>query len=177
MVIRFPKKTRYLFMLLIAFSLVPFISLSTKKRLPEAKPKDFSFVFNYGINAKNQLDTVNEQYTKDMVNQSSITTDLKLTYKEMNTIYVEMRRINILGYPKNFMSKNNTEWSTSVTPFETYSIKIIVNGREKNITWEDENISNAEEAVQLRKLFKMIEEMINNKEEFKKLPVPQSHYN
>lgn len=174
---RAPKKIRYLFMLLIVFSLVSFISLSTKKQLPEAKPKDFSFVFNYGIYAKNQLDTVNGQYTKDMVNQSSITTDLKLTDEEMNTIYAEMRRINILGYTKNFKSKNNTGWSTSVTPFETYSIRIIANGREKNITWENENISNAEEAVQLRMLFKMIEEIINNKEEFKKLPVPQSHYN
>ena len=56
------------------------------------------------------------------------------------------------------------------TPFQTYSIKIVIDGKEKNIYWKDENVSKTKEAIRLRELFKKIEEIIINKEEYKKLP-------
>ena len=33
----------------------------------DVKPKDFNFVFNYGVNSKNGLNTIKGEYTKDMV--------------------------------------------------------------------------------------------------------------
>lgn len=54
---------------------------------------------------KNQLDTAKGQFTKDMVSEPSITTSLKLSDDEMNTIYSEMKRINILDYPDSFNPK------------------------------------------------------------------------
>lgn len=166
------KKAIYLCLFLIAVSLIGCNSTTTKNQLPQSKPKDFNFVFNYGVNAKNQLDTIKGQYTKDMVTEPSITTDLKLSDDEMNTIYSEMKKISILSYPKNFNPKSNAQQ----TPFDTYSIKTIAEGREKNISWKDENVSDDKAAVQLRELFKKIQEIIINKEEFKKLPDPKSSY-
>lgn len=166
------SKAVYLYILLIAILLVGCNTTSTKNQLSLAKPKDFNFVFNYGVGAKNQLDTIKGQYTKDMVIEPSVSTNLKLTDEEMNTIYSEMMRINILDYPENFKPKNNG----FQTPFSTYHIKIIIDGKEKNISWEDENISQSKEAVQLRELFKKIQEIIVNKEEFKKLPEAKGGY-
>lgn len=166
------KNAMYLCLLLIVFSLIGCNSTTTKNQLMTSKPKDFNFVFNYGVNAKNQLDTIKGQYTKDMVTEPSITTDLKLSDDEMNTIYSEMKKINILIYPESFNPKSYTQQ----TPFDTYSIKIISDGKEKNISWKDENVSDAKDAVQLRGLFKKIQEIIINKEEFKKLPEPKSNY-
>lgn len=157
---------------LIVFTFVGCNSTSIKNQLPESKPKDFNFIFNYGVNAKNQLDTTKRQFTKDMVSEASITTNLKLSDDEMTTIYSEMKKINILDYPDKFNPKSNT----IQTPFDTYSIKIIIDGKEKSIYWKDENVSDSKEVVQLRKLFKKIQEIIVNKEEFKKLPEPKSHY-
>ena len=166
------RKAMCLCLFLIAFSFVGCNSTNTKNQLPESKPKDFNFVFNYAVNAKNQLDTAKEQFTKDMVLEPSITTNLKLTDDEMNTIYSEMKKANILYYPDNFNPKSNT----IQTPSSTYSIKIIVDGKEKSIFWKDENISQSKEATQLRNLFKKIQEIIVDKEEFKKLPDSKSHY-
>jgi len=170
--VRLFKNAMYLCLLLIVFSLIGCNSTTTKNQLMTSKPKDFNFVFNYGVNAKNQLDTIKGQYTKDMVTEPSITTDLKLSDDEMNTIYSEMKKINILIYPESFNPKSYTQQ----TPFDTYSIKIISDGKEKNISWKDENVSDAKDAVQLRGLFKKIQEIIINKEEFKKLPEPKSNY-
>jgi len=171
-IMRLFRKAMYLCLSLIVFSLVGCNSTSTENKLPASIPEDFNFVFNYGINAKNQLDTIKGEYTKDMVTDSSITTSLKLSDEEMNTIYSEMKKINILSYPKIFKPKSNAQQ----TPFDTYSIKIIADGSEKNISWNDENVSEAKDAVQLRKLFKIIQEIIINKDEFKKLPEPKNTY-
>ena len=81
-------------------------------------------------------------------------------------------RLQILDYSENFRPKNNSKQ----TPFYTYYVKIIADGMEKNISWEDENASQSKESVQLRGLFKKIQEIIESKEEFKKLPEAKGGY-
>ena len=164
------KKIMVLF--LIAFTLGGCNLVVSKNQLPVTKPKDFNFVYNYGINAKNQLDTVKGQYTKDMIMDPSVTTNLILTDEEINSIYLEMRKINIWNFSENLNSKSNQR----ITPFQAYSIKIVVDGKEKIIDWEDKSVSESKDAVKLRKLFEKIEEIICNKEEYKKLPPAKGGY-
>lgn len=164
------KKTALLCMALFVFMLIA--CNADNSRLPEKMPSDFNFVLNYGVNAKNQLDTLKGTYTKDMVTETSVTTALKFSDEKMNEIYSSMRKINILNYPDNFSPKSNMRQ----TPFKTYSIKIIVNGKEKNIYWEDENASNSKDAVQLRDLLNAIHKIVSGKEEYKKLPKPKAGY-
>ena len=159
------KKLIFLCLFLSVFSLTGCDLASTKNELTDVKPKDFNFVFNYGVNAKNGLNTIKGEYTKDMVIDPSVTTNLILSNEEMNSIYLDMKKINILNYPENFNPKSNI----MQTPFQTYSIKIVINGKEKNIYWKDENVSGTKEAMRLRELFKKIEDIIINKEEYKKL--------
>lgn len=166
------KKIMFLYLFLIIFSSVGCNSTNIKNKLPDAKPKDFNFVFNYGVNAKNQLNTIRGQYIKDMIIEPSITTDLMLSDEEMNSIYSDMRKINILSYPDNFNPKGNM----AQMPFQIYSIKIVIDDKEKNIFWKDENVSETKEAIELRELFKKIQEIIASKEEYKKLPPVKGGY-
>ena len=164
------KKIIFLCLLLILFLFSGCNSTKTTERLPDTKPKDFNFVFNYGVNSKNQLDAGKDQYTKDMAIEPSVTTDLKLSDEEMNSIYSEMKNINILNYPENFNPKSNV----IKAPFQIYSIKIIIEGKEKNIYWKDDSGSKAKEVIQLRQLFEKIQEIIISKDEYKKLPPAKS---
>ena len=90
----------------------------------------------------------------------------------MNSIYSDMKKINILNYPEDYNPKSNM----MRTPFETYSLKIIFDGSEKNISWKDENVSKTKEAVQLRELFLKIQGIIIGKDEYKKLPPANGGY-
>lgn len=166
------KKLILVCLFLILFSFSGCNSTITKNVLPDVKPKDFNFVFNYGVNSKNGLNTIKGEYTKDMVIDPSITINLILSNEEMNSIYLDMKKINILNYPENFNPKS----SMIQTPFQTYSIKIVIDGKEKNIYWKDENVSKTKEAIKLRELFKKIEAIIINKEEYKKLPPANGGY-
>jgi hypothetical protein len=145
---------------------------STENKLPSTKPKGFNFIFSYGVGCKNQLDTMKGEYTKDMVPAPSISTHLKLSDEDMYTIYSQIRNIDILSYPESFKPKNNV----IRTPYYTYNFKIIVDGMEKSISWKDENVSQLKQAVQLRELFKKIQEIIESNEEYKKLPEAQGGY-
>lgn len=166
------KKISILCFTLIFFSFAGCSQAKHTEKLPDEKPKDFGFVFNYGVGAKNQLDTAKGKFTKDMIVEPSVITDLKLTEEEMNNIYSQMKKINILSYPNNFKPRSNMRRM----PVHSYTIKIIYGVREKNIEWEDESASDSSDAVQLRELFKKIEEIIANREEYKKLPKAKGGY-
>ena len=166
------NKVLCLCLLLITTLLSGCGSLNAKNKLPPSKPVNFNFIFSYGVGAKNQLDTFKGQFTKDMVMDPSITTDLKLSDEDMDTIYSELRKINILAYEENFQPKGYTE----STPYVTYSFSMTADGIEKKITWFDENDSNTKEAVQLRELFYKIKDMIESTEEYKKLPTAKPGY-
>ncbi|MDP4142908.1 MAG: hypothetical protein Q8936_00290 [Bacillota bacterium] len=168
---RLPNKLLLVCSILLLFTLIGCSEKTpsntvVNSQLPEKKPSDFNFVLNYGVNAKNQLDTIKGTYTKDLVAAPSVTTPLKLSEKEMNEIYSRMKDINIISYPENFYPKSNM----FKTPYDTYSIKIIANGKEKTINWKDESVSDSKEAVQLRGLFIKIHSIVSEKEEYKKLP-------
>jgi hypothetical protein len=169
---RLSSKVICLCILLIATLLAGCNLTGTKNKLPPTKPKDFNFIFSYGVDSKNQLDTIKGQYTKDMVTEPSVSTNLKLSDEDMATIYSEIRKINILDYPDSFKPKNNLFQS----PYYTYNFKVIADGIEKNISWADENASESREAIQLRELFKKIQEIIESKEEYKKLPEAKGGY-
>lgn len=139
---------------------------STKNELPSEKPKDFNFIFSYGVDSKNKLDTSTGNYIKDMITDPSISTNINLSDEDINTIYSEIQNINILNYPDNF----EVESDTLKEPYYTYKFKIIANGIEKNIHWEDKGESTSEKAIQLRELFNKIQKIIESKEDYKKLP-------
>lgn len=153
-------------------------SQENKTELPESKPENFNFIFNYGYSEemKNQLDTAKGEYIKDMIQDPSVTTELKLTEEEMNDIYSEMKKIDILSYPEEFIPKTEGSTKTDISPHQSYNIKIMIDGEEKEVAWKDNEASETPEAVQLRSLFEKIQKYIMDKEEYKKLPEPNSAY-
>lgn len=148
-------------------------STNIENKLPKDKPKDINFIFSYGVDSKNKLDTIKGQFTKDMITEPSVTINLKLSEQDMDNIYSEIRRINILDYPDSFKPKDNVMQK----PYYTYNFQIISDGINKSISWEDNSDSQSEDAIQLRELFKKIQQIIESKEEYKKLPKASTGYN
>lgn len=155
---------RQALVLLMFILLITLGCVSGKKDID--MPQDFNFIMKYGIGAKNVLDTAGGTFTKDLISAGTKTTELSLTEKELQGIYSEMDRINILNYPEKFSPKSDV----FMTPHPTYYLKIQVNSEVKEILWEDKNDSQAVEAVQLRNLVNRIVQSIEKKKEFKTLP-------
>ncbi len=149
------------------------------KDLPAEMPDDVHFVLKYGVGSwsnglgpRNMLDTFKGVFAKDMITSDTVTTKLTLSHEELRRLYKEMARIKIFSYPSTFTPKSNM----MRTPSEAYYFKIQADGRLKEIYWDDANVSQSHEAVELRNLIRKIRAIIEKKEEYRRLPEPKGGY-
>ena len=145
--------------------------------VPPSSEASFNLIFKYGVMARNELDTFQGTYTKDMVMDPSITVNLALSEEELARIYQKMLEIDFFGYPDEFsVSVPSGEAVGMVTPYSSYYFKVEYDSKIKELRWEDEIINKDEKADKLRELIKLIRDIIEAKEEYKKLPSPTSGY-
>jgi hypothetical protein len=64
--------------------------------LPIGRPTNFNLVFKYGVGAKNELNTFDQTFTKDMVMDPSVTVKMKLSDNELNSIYQKINNLNFI---------------------------------------------------------------------------------
>jgi len=161
--------------LVLVVSLLGMAGCST----PPAAQSDFNLIFRYGVGAKNELNTFEGTYTRDMISDPSITVPLSLAEEEQDRIYKKMVEINFFDYPEKFsLTVAPGESVGMVTPYMTYYFRVEYDSRIKEVRWEDEiiNINENEKADKLRELIKLITDIIEAKEEYQRLPEPTSGY-
>lgn len=128
---------------------------------------DNGFIFKYGVGAKNVLDTFDGTFTKDLISNGTITVPLKLSPQELSPVFDQMKAMNIMNYPDTFDEGFST-------PHLTYDLTVRIEGKTKRITWDasldDGGLSKSKEAQRLKDLVNSTRKMVENKEEYKKLP-------
>ena len=144
---------------------------------PASGESAFSLIFRYGVTARNELNTFEGTFTKDMVSDPSITVDLSLSEEEMDSIYQKMVEIDFFDYPDEFSVPTHPDGLVHiVTPYSSYYFKVKYGSKIKELWWEDEIKNENVEADRLRELIKLIRDIIESKEEYQKLPKPTSGY-
>lgn len=137
----------------------------------------FNLIFKYGVGAKNELNTFAGTYTKDMIINPPITTNLSLSKEEMDTIYKKIFEINFFDYPERFITTIPPgEGVGMVTPNSSYYFKVEHGSRVKELEWEDNITNKDEKADKMRELIKVIRDIVESKKEYKKLPPPKGGY-
>ncbi len=90
---------RTLLIVAIVSSLADVNSGQEKK---QGSPLSFNFVFTYGVNADNVLNTFNGSFTKDLVCDPDTTVALVLAQADLDSIYRKMVEIDFFNYPESF---------------------------------------------------------------------------
>jgi hypothetical protein len=138
--------------------------------------QNFAFSFEYGSCNRDILDTFNSTFTKDMIVDPAVTIPFKLSDLQTIEIYKKMVEVGFFEYPDNFsipIPKNGTVGI--VTPAMRYQITVRNGDLTKTLLWVDEIIDpTMSEAENLRSLFWLIINMIQNSEEYKQLPEPRA---
>ncbi len=130
----------------------------------------FNFILAFGVGAKNVLNTFEGTFTKDLVQMGTKTAELKLTANDMDEILSQMKKIDIFSYPDIYDHKAEYGPITIVTPCNSYYLFVNLDGKQKKISWKDENMASTEKANALRNLLKKIESMLFEKKEYKDMP-------
>lgn len=142
----------------------------------EFAKSNFNFVFKYGVESsnigpRNILDTFKQTYTKDMVTDPPITTNLTLSLNELKQIYQKMLDIGFFQYPNNFVGSG-----VSVIPHESYYLKVKYGSSIKELSWDYKIPPRDEQLERLYSLSKFIIGIIEAKPEYKSLPEPKGAY-
>ncbi len=141
------------------------------------RESNFNLVFKYGVGARNELDTFNGTFTKDMISDPSITVNLYLSEEEMDSIYQKMVEIDFFDYPDEFSIPIPPDGKIGiVTPYNSYYFKVEYDSKIKELWWEDEITNENVEADKLRELINLIWDIIKSKDEYKELPEPTGGY-
>jgi hypothetical protein len=138
---------------------------------------NFNFIFKYGFSGRNTLDTFKVIYTKDMGLDAPITIPLSLTQEEKDKIYQKMVEIDFFHYPDRFsVHVPDGEIENRVMPYSSYFFKVTNHGQTKELLWHEKVTNSEAKADKLRELIKLIRDIIESREEYKKLPEPKAGY-
>lgn len=145
--------------------------------MPDEMPNDFSFSLKYGVGALNEINTFEDTYTKDLVNDGTITTELKLTKKELKMIYNEMKRIELLSTIQNISYVGEKGDQIASTPLGEYMLTIQFDGKSYNAYWND-NIYDDEIRRRLGIFVNIFlqDGILSKKKEYKELPEANGRY-
>jgi hypothetical protein len=133
---------------------------------------DFNLIFKYGVGAKNELNTYNGTYTRDMIIDPSITTSLNLTVEEKWQILQKINEIDFFNIPSNF-SVNPSLWTL---PQLDYYVKVEYGSQIKEVSWNSRSLMESNTQSSLEQLVSYIESIIQQKPEYKALPTPRAGY-
>ncbi|MFC2005181.1 hypothetical protein ACFLUY_03040 [Chloroflexota bacterium] len=166
-----------IWMIIVGLALIVAVTSLTGCTSRPAEVSNFNLIFKYGVTARNELNTFEGTYTKDMIMDPPITVELSLTGEELGSIYKKMLEIDFFDYPDEFSVPVSPRGLTKmVTPYSSYYFKVEYDSSITELRWEDEIKNENKEADKLRELIRLIRDIIESKEEYKELPKPTGGY-
>jgi hypothetical protein len=129
-----------------------------------------NIIFKYGTGARNELNTFEGTYTKDLIMDNPITTRMILSQEELRQIQQKITEIDLFSFPDNFSIDGG------VTPQTDYYIKVQNGTQIKEITWSNSSLMESNIQNSLEQLVSYLRGMIEQKPEYKALPAPRGGY-
>ncbi|WP_078380636.1 hypothetical protein [Sutcliffiella halmapala] len=138
--------------------------------MPDKMPDDFHFKMSYGVGAKNEIDTFKGVYTKDLVLDGVVQTELVFTNEERERIYGEMKKIELLVRSKKVTNQTEDGSYCGSDPVESTIISMVINGETLEVSWTTDNCQ-TQDLLELEGFVDFIhKELIVTKKEYQKLP-------
>jgi hypothetical protein len=160
-------------LLIIALAFI-FLSCTDSGTSPENR--DFNVKLRYGIGARNELNTFQNTYTKDLILDGTITVSFVVSDEELHQIRNKMYEIGFISYPDTFVAVTADTIIQMVQPHPTYDLEVKLKSSIKHLYWDDAIINQNVQAIKLRELISLIRIIIESKPEYVKLPPARGGY-
>jgi len=141
------------------------IPTPSPSRKPTPQSTSFNLIFRYGVGAKNELNTFDQTYTKDMVLDPSVTIKFKLTDNELSGIYQKINDLKLFD-------KNEERTDGNMLPCSSYYLKVQIDSIQKELSWN----CRGKISDKLQQFTNYIIPIIESKQEYKELPTPKGGY-
>lgn len=138
--------------------------------------RDFNFRLRYGVLARNELNTFENTYTKDLILDGTFTIPLYLARADFDSIEVKMEQIGFFSYPDTFVVTSRDSIRSFITPNNTYDFEVVSRSITKNLCWDDAIIASDARGARLRELIALIRKIVESKPEYQRLPPARGGY-
>ena len=132
----------------------------------DTMPNDFNFISNIA-DSSYILDTYKDKLTKVIDWNLDTTISYQLPVKEKQKIYKLLTKIDIYKYPENYAPTSTIK----VSPTFSYRFEFTMHGVDHKINWQENTESENKDSKELRKLFFEIQNILENDDLVKELPV------
>ncbi len=132
----------------------------------------FNIVFRYGIGAKNELNTFNGTFTKDLVINGSVTATLILSKEELEGLHQKIIEMDLFAYPDSFPPHPNRR----ISPQDDYYLRVQSGSAIKELSWNINSQIESNIQENLNQLTEYITALIEQQPEYKALPTPTGAY-
>lgn len=157
-------------LMIVGFGVFKQLSVSSQDS-PDNELIDFNLVFRYGVGAKNELNTFDQTYTKDMIIDPPITVGMRLSNDELKGIYKKINDLELFNESVKPIEENGMVGM--VTPCSGYHLKVQVNSEQKELSWDD---CHGRVNDKFHQFIDYVIQIIESKEEYKKLPERRGGY-
>ena len=123
--------------LALVFSFLRFPFLGNLVFPYDSSNNPVNIVLKFGVGARNELNTFNGTFTKDLIIDGTITTRLILSQEELSQIQKRLSDIGFFEYPETFPSQR------VVTPRSDYYLRIQNGSSVKEVTWYSDSMLGA----------------------------------
>lgn len=146
--------------------------LSNNPASPQhADPQFVQIQFQYGF--KNELNTFDGKYQKDLVMDGTIKVPFWLTTSEQNRIVEKVLAVNFFAFPDTIHKKQGVNIMPDSSPD---FLRLKYENQEKSVVWFFPMDTSNPYAQSLRELAELIQTIIETKPEYKKLPPVRGSY-
>lgn len=137
---------------------------------------NFNFSLNFNTYGRDQIDTYNGTFTKDLVLDGTNTIDFKLPDDIKKEVFSLMTEIDIMSFPE--MLKVD---GMAVTPSCDYKLTVTMNGKTKTIVWNEGfhpsmDVELPKENMDFLRLVKLISDYIYGTDAYKNMPKSNGGY-
>lgn len=132
------------------------------------KQDKFEFVLKYGVNLKNEINTIDMKLVKDLQNgEVASVSDFGFTEQERGQIYKEM----VLA---NYLDEKELSAECNRKPAVSYDLMVQINNGERHYQWTE--CQNTEDDGQMTELAHAIIKIVQAGSIYKQLPEVKGHY-
>jgi len=137
---------------------------------------NLNFIFRYGIGeTKNNLNTFNCSFTKDMVCDPPITISLEFSSIELDSIYNYMLAIEFFNLPDTFIIQTQ-DTLCYITPYSTFYFYVVSGNKTKELYWQDDICDPDPKKSEIIQLIDIITGIVKSRDEYISLPQPGCGY-
>jgi hypothetical protein len=161
-----------------AISALAVLSLSCNEVSDDPHDRHFNILFRYGVGARNELNTFENSYTKDLILDGSVTIRYVLPLEDRNAIEGKLQQLEFFSYPDTFRVVPESNQAFALHPYQSYFFRVQMGTGTKTLYWADSLWPNSEYPGRrnLEELVTFIRDRISWKPEIQRLPPARGGY-